>query len=146
MPPVPKNVQELRSFLGLLNYYLKFMGNLASILSPLNTLLQKQVNWEWSETCTAAMEEAKTCLVSSNVLVHFNSELPIKVATDASAYGVGAVLSHVDSEGIERPIAFASRTLSKAEKNYAQVEKEALSIIFGVRKFTSISMVGNLFY
>ena len=81
------------------------------------------------------MEEAKRRLLSSDVLVHFDPKLPLKLDTDASAYGVGAVLSHVFENGKERPIAFASRTLSAAERNYSQLEKEALSIIFGVKKF-----------
>ena len=77
----------------------------------------------------------KKCLISSPLLVHFNSKLPIKLATDASSYRLGAVLSHVLPHGIEQPIAFASRTLSCLKVNYPQIEKEALAIIFGVRKF-----------
>ena len=73
--------------------------------------------------------------MSSNLLVHYNPSLPLKLAGDASAYGVGAVISHVMTDGTDRPIAFASRTLSSSERNYAQVEKEALSLVFGVKKF-----------
>ena len=74
-------------------------------------------------------------LTTSRVLVHYNPDLPIKMAADASAYGIGAVVSHVFPDGREKPIAFASRTLSPSEKKYAQIEKEALALIFGVRKF-----------
>ena len=66
--------------------------------------------------------------------MHYDSKLPIKLACDALSYGVGAVLSHVFKDG-ERPIAFASRTLTKAECNYGQIEKEALALFFGVKKF-----------
>ena len=133
--PEPRNVHELRSFLGLLNYYSKFIPNLASLVHPLNHLLRHDVKWNWSAECATAFREAKKSLVSSQVLAHYNPVLPIKMAADASAYGVGAVISHVYPDGSEKPIAFASRTLSKSQKNYAQLEKEALALVFGVRRF-----------
>ena len=133
--PTPNNVQELRSFLGLINYYGKFIPNLATLLHPLNTLLKADKKWTWSEECKEAFQLAKNQLTSSAVLTHYNPSLPIHMAADASAYGVGAVISHVLPDGSEHPIAFASRTLSPSEKNYAQLEKEALSLIFGVKKF-----------
>ena len=133
--PPPRNVQELRSFLGLLNYYGRFIPNLASLLHPLHKLLCKGCPWKWSSGCQKAFNQAKEALTSSKVLIHYNPNLPLKLAGDASAYGVGAVISHVMEDGSERPIAFASRTLSSSERNYAQVEKEALSLVFGVKKF-----------
>ena len=69
------------------------------------------------------------------MLVHYNPDLPLKVAADASSRGLGAVLSQVMPDGMEHPVAYASRTLSSAEKKYAQVEKEALALIFAVKKF-----------
>ena len=132
--PVPKNISELRSFLGLLNYYRKFLPNVATILKPLNELLQVNRKWKWASECTAAFQEAKELLTTSNVLVHYDTTLPIRMAADASAYG-GAVISHVLPNGEEKPIAFASRTLTSSEQNYSQIEKEALALIFGVRRF-----------
>ena len=88
-----------------------------------------------SKDCQKAFQQTKRCLMSSLVLVHFNPKLNVVLATDASAYGLGAVLSHQMPNGEERPIAFASRTMSPAECNYSQLEKEALSIIFGIKKF-----------
>ena len=79
-----------------------------------------------------AFKQAKESLVSSQVLAHYNPKLPIKMAANASAYGVGAVILHIFADGSRRPIAFASRILSKSEKNYAQIKKEALALIFGV--------------
>ena len=133
--PAPKNVHELRSFLGLLNYYGRFIPNLSSLLHPLNHLLRHNVTWRWTEACSKAFKCAKQKIVSPNVLVHYDSTRPIRLAADASAYGLGAVISHVMDDGSERPIAFASRTLQPSERNYAQVEKEALSLVFGVCKF-----------
>ena len=133
--PPPKNVQELRSFLGLLNYYCKFIPNLSSLIHPLNDLLKKDKKWKWSKECGECFRIAKEKLVSPNLLVHFDPALPVKVAGDASAYGVGAVMSHVMPDNTERPIAFASRTLSSSERNYSQVEKEALALVFAVKRF-----------
>ena len=133
--PKPKNVGELRSFLGLLNYYGRFIPNLSTLLHPLNQLLCQHARWKWSKKCQQAFERAKKKIVSPNVLVHYDALREIRMAADASAYGIGAVISHVMDDGSERPIAFASRTLLPSERNYAQVEKEALSLIFGVSKF-----------
>ena len=133
--PSPHNLQQLRSFLGLLNYYAKFLPDLASLLHPLHMLLRAKQLWHWSKACKQAFQRAKKRLVEAPVLAHYDPELPIVLAADASAYGVGAVISHKFPDGLERTVAFASRTLSASEKNYTQVEKEALSLIFGIRKF-----------
>lgn len=133
--PTPDNVQQLRSFLGLINYYGKFIPNLATLLHPLNALLQTNRPWHWTTACEASFKEAKDQITSAGVLTHYNPKLPISLAADASAYGVGAVISHMFPDGSERPIAFASRTLTSSERNYAQLEKEALSLVFGVKKF-----------
>ena len=133
--PVPKNVTELRSFLGLLNYYGRFLPNLSSLIHPLNSLLKHETPWKWTKSCDDAFQAAKAKIVKPNVLVHYDPDLPIRLAGDASAYGVGAVISHIMPNGSERPIAFASRTLLPSEQNYSQIEREALSLIFGVSKF-----------
>ena len=114
--PVPKNVRELRSFLGLLNYYSSFIPNLSSLLHPLNRLLSKDSKWKWTSECDSVFQAAKKSLTSSSVLVHYNPDLPLRVAADASSHGLGAVLSHVMPDLSERPIAYASRSLSTTEK------------------------------
>ena len=81
------------------------------------------------------MNNAKDTLASSDVLMHYNLALPIRLAAEASAYGIGAVIAHVLPDRSEWPVAFASRTLSASERNYAQVEREALSLISGVKHF-----------
>ena len=133
--PAPTNVTQVRAFLGLVNYYHKFLPNLATELHPLHELLKKGKNWVWTNACQKAFDKVKKMLVSDQVLTYYDPELPICLACDASSYGVGAVLSHVYPDGTERPISFASRSLSKSEKGYAQIDKEALSIIFGIKKF-----------
>ena len=129
--PAPYNVSQLKSFLGMINYYSKFLPNLA----PLYSLLQKKTIWSWGKAQQQTFEKAKQQLVSAQVLGHYDSTKDLLLACDASPYGVGAVLSHRMEDGSERPIAFASRSLSPAEKNYAQLDKEGLVIVFGVKKF-----------
>ena len=129
--PVPRNVSELRSFLGLLNYYRNFLPSLATVLHPLNELLQIKRKWKWSSECNSTFQEAKKLLTTSHILAHYDAKLPIRLAADASAYGIGAVISHVMPNGEEKPVAFAARTLTSSEQNYAQIEKEALAVVFG---------------
>ena len=132
--PRPTNTAQLKSFLGLINYYGKFINNLASILEPLYLLLQKNVKWNWGKQQESAFQRAKAALTSKNLLVHFDPKKQLVLICDASPYGVGAILAHRDDEG-EKPIFFASRSLNKAERNYAHIDREALSIIFGLKKF-----------
>ena len=133
--PTPKNCTELKAYLGLLNYYNKFMPNLATELAPLYQLLHKGTLWQWGDQEDRAFKVSKQLLLSSQLLVHFDPTKEIIVACDASGYGIGAVLAHRESNGEEQPIGFVSRTLTAAEKNYSQIEKEALACIFGITKF-----------
>ena len=132
--PEPTNTTQLKSFLGMLQYYHRHLPNVASKLEPLHELLRKDKKWEWKESQRNAFKIAKQSLSSSKLLVHYDPQKPMRLAVDASPYGVGAVLSHiVDDE--ERPIAYASRTLNSAERNYSQIEKEGLAVVYGVKKF-----------
>ena len=125
--PCPHDVKQLRSFLGMMNYYRKFIpDHLATILKPLTALLQHNVKWAWNSVCDKAFQEAKQLLIAAPVLVHYDPALPMRMAADASSHGIGAVILHVFPNGEEKPIAYASRTLSSAECKYAQIEKEAL--------------------
>ena len=135
--PAPRDVSELRSFLGLVNYYGKFLPDLATTLSPLYALLQKQKKWSWGVSEEKAFQAVKKLLQSSRVLVHFDPSLPLILSCDASPYGLGAVLSHKMPTGEERPVGFASRTLTTTELKYSQLDKEALAIVFGVKKYHS---------
>nr|VZI15666.1 unnamed protein product [Spirometra erinaceieuropaei] len=107
--PASKNVSQLRSFLGLISYYSAFLPSLHDVRAPLNHLL----------------------------LTHYDPTLPIVVAADASNHGVGAVISHTFPDGSEKAIMHASRTLTPAE-NYGQIGKEALALVFAVKKFRKL--------
>ena len=121
--PHPKNLTELRSFLGMVNYYGKFLPNLATKLSPLYKLLRQTSEWHWGPRQKKAFWHIKKLLKSNRVLTHFNDQLPLILECDASPYGLGAVLSHQLLDGSEKPVGFASRTLTKAEQNYSHLDK-----------------------
>ena len=104
-------------------------------MAPLYRLLQKDVKWTWEQEQDKAFTAAKKALQDDSLLVHYDKSKPLILACDASQYGLGAVLSHTMADGTERPVAYASRTLTVAEKNYSQLEKEGLAIIFGIKKF-----------
>lgn len=133
--PEPTNVSQLKSFLGMLNYYHKFLPSISTILEPLHELLRQGNQWKWEQRQQGAFEKAKDLLQSAELLVHYDPTKKLILATDACDYGVGAVLSHRMSDGTERPISYASRSLNAAERNYSTFEKEALAVIFGVKKF-----------
>ena len=132
--PPPKNKTELQAFLGLLNFYRSFLPQTATILEPLNALLRHNSQWQWTDAQQNAFTKAKDMIVNSDCLIHYDPKLPIVLSADCSSYGIGCALSHL-VDGIERPVSFASRTLSPAERNYSQLEREALAIIFALKKF-----------
>ena len=130
----PRNKGELKSFIGLMTYNVKFLPSIADVLRPLYRLLRKDVRCLWGKKQEQAFTEAKQLVCKAPVLAHYNVDTPIKIYCNASAYGVGACLMYV-IEGEEKPVAYASRVLTPAETNYAQIEHEALSIIFRVKRF-----------
>lgn len=123
--PFPQNIIQLRSFQGLLTYYARFVPDLANKLKPPHAFPNKSQPWKWT---------VKVSLSTFNALTHSDPTLPLQLACDASPYEVGVVVSHIMPSGEERPLTFASQTTSKAESNYAQIEWEALWIVFGVKK------------
>ena len=88
-----------------MNYFARFLPNLSTTLHPLNRLLQHNTPWHWTDACTAAFDKVKRQIGSDLVLTHFHPDLPLHVASDASPYGLGAVLSHSVPDGTEWPIA-----------------------------------------
>nr|XP_027209716.1 uncharacterized protein K02A2.6-like [Penaeus vannamei] len=112
-----------------------FQRNVASIASPLYNFTAKEVLWNCSVKCHETFDKIKTEITKETFLVHYNKDLPVKLVCDASQVGLGAVLAHIMEDGTERPIAFASRLLNKAEQRYSQIEKEGLALVYGVKKF-----------
>lgn len=129
----PTNVTQLRSFIGMVNHYGRFIKQLSTKLQPLHRLLCSDVKWHWGKRQNDSFTNIKKLLVSPPIVVHYDPTKPLVLTTDASEYGIGAVLSHSTPDG-EHPIACYSRTLSKAERNYSQLDKEGLAVIFGLKK------------
>lgn len=133
--PEPTTVQELQSFMGLVNFYAKFIPDLSTVAAPIYNLTKDDVEWNWTSKCRAAFQEVKRRVCSSPILAHFDPSLPLGLACDASSVGLGCVLFQRYPDNSERPLAFASKLLSRTEQRYSQIEKEGLSIIFGLQKF-----------
>ena len=131
----PTNRKELRSFLGWVSYYRRFIKGFAKIASPLTEKTSENVEFSWSEEMQAAFEALKKSLTTPPVLIYPKYEKEFIVATDASSRAVGAVLSQLDDDGREHPIHYASRSLNDAERNYSAFEREALGVIFALKKF-----------
>ncbi|XP_036340020.1 uncharacterized protein K02A2.6-like [Rhagoletis pomonella] len=129
------NLRELEAFMGKVNYYHNFIPNYSQLAAPLNQLRRKGVPFKWGAPQQEAFTALKNHILNATQLSHFNESLPLVLATDASSFGIGVVLSHIHPDGCERPIAFASKTLDKHQVKYSQIEKEGLSIIFGVKRF-----------
>ncbi|GBN27531.1 Transposon Ty3-I Gag-Pol polyprotein [Araneus ventricosus] len=132
--PVPKNVHDVRSFLGLCSYYRRFIKNFCYRAQPLQELLKGDSKFAWGLDQTKSFENLKTALISDPILGLFDDEAPTEMHTDASGYGLGAVLVQIQKEK-ERVIAYASKTLTKAEKNYSTTERECLAAVWAITKF-----------
>ena len=132
--PAPCDVTQLKSFIGFVNYYSKFLLCLADTLAPLYKLVTKHQPWHWGKEQADAFQTANTQLSSDVLLVHFDPGRKLAISCDASPYGIGAVLSHVYEDGTDRPIAYASRSLAPAEKKFLQIGK-GLAVVWGVKKF-----------
>ena len=146
--PAPTCKSELRSFLGLTNYYAKFLSNLSTTFSPLYHLIKKAVTWPWDKETITAFGKAKDMLSTSHVLVYYDLEKSLFLECDTSCRGIGAVLSQQLPNDSRWRVAFASRTNCKAEANYSQIVREGLALFFDVtrprqyvysRKFTLIT-------
>ncbi|KAL6416740.1 hypothetical protein ACFW04_013184 [Cataglyphis niger] len=131
--PEPRTVKQIRQFLGMASWYRRFIANFSTIAAPLTSLTRKNAKWKWGAEETTAFRELKKTLVSAPVLACPDFARRFVLQTDASASGLGAVLTQNFEEG-ERVIAYASRTLNSAEKNYSATELECLAVVWGIRR------------
>jgi len=128
--PTPKNMNELQSFLGLCNYYRKFIKNFAKIMEPLRTLLKKNSEFKWNKDAENAFNKLKTAFTTYEILIYPDPDKEFTVETDASDFAVGCILSQISDKDNELyPVAFHSRSLSSSEINYTIYDKELLAII-----------------
>ena len=133
--PQPSNVPSLKSFLGSIQFYGKFLSNLSTITEPLYKLTRKEAEWSWGEEQEFAFTTLKEMLSNDIVLAHFDPLLPVGIFCDASSVGIGTMLFHRFQDGSKRPIANVSKILTESQRKYSQIQKEALAIVFALRKF-----------
>ena len=128
--PAPVDSPGVRRFCGMVQYMARFVPNLAHDLNPLRALTQKNVPFVWSSECEEAFRTVKKKLTDAPILTYFDPDKELVLQVDSSKDGLGAVLMQ---QG--RPIEYASRTLTSTEQNWAQIEKEALSVVYGLERF-----------
>ena len=128
--PKPENKQDLRRLLGMVKFVSRFIPNESAVTAPLRTLLKEEVEYQWQNEHDRAFETLKEILSTRPVLRFYDVTAPVTLQSDASQSGLGACLMQ---DG--QPVAYASRALTIAEKNYSQVEKELLSVVFACEKF-----------
>lgn len=132
--PIPKNIRHVRSFIGICSYYRRFIPDFSKIAHPLHSLLHKDCKFIWGSEQQEAFETLKTRLTSFPILSYFDPKRETILNTDASGHGIGAVLAQTHGKD-EKPIAYASRTLSEAERNYSTTERECLAVVWAITKF-----------
>ena len=126
----PSNVTEVQRFNGMVNYLARFLPHLSTIIEPLRRLTNKNVEWSWGSEQEAAFKKVKELVTSDQLLGYYAQDKPLYLQCDASKSGLGCALLQ---DG--RPICYASRALTLTETKYAQIEKEMLAIVFGLRRF-----------
>jgi len=128
--PIPSTVKQVREFLGFGNFYRQFIRNFSDIAQPLNKLLKKDRNFDWTLECQSSFDEMKKQSMEEPVLAMPDHSRPFQIETDALKYATGAVLVQLDSNGDRHPVVFYSKTFSPAEQNYNIHDRELLAIIW----------------
>jgi transposase InsO family protein len=125
----PTSVKDVQRFLGFANFYRRFIKDYSTVAAPLTDLTSSKVKFAWTPQAQAAFDSLKAAFASPTLLLHADPTKPFTVEADASDFAIGAVLSQLDSAGVERPVAFFSRKLAAAEINYEIYDKELLAIV-----------------
>lgn len=125
----PRNVKDVRAFIGFANFYRRFIDEFSELVSPMIVLTKKDARFNFDTTCQQAFDRLKKAFTEAPILQHFDPDLPILVEADASDYVVAGVLSQSDIDGVIRPIAYFSKRMSPAEGNYEIYDKELLAIV-----------------
>ena len=133
--PVPTDIKSLRSFLGLASYYRRFVPGFSKVAEPLHALTKKDTLFIWGPDCQLSFEKLKQLLMTSLVLAFPDFSQRFILETDASGAGLGAVLAQEQSDGTTRPVAYASWSLLKHERNYGITELEGLGVVWAVKHF-----------
>ena len=133
----PNSVHEVRKFVGFASYFRRFMPQFSSVAKPLLKLTEDRAKFVWDEACESAFQTLKELLCRAPVLAFPDFNESFILTTDASSVGLGAVLSQRAHDGSERPVAYASRCLTKAEINYTTTERECLAVVWAVRHFAA---------
>lgn len=131
----PTSVTEVRSFLGLVGYYRRFVKDFASIAQPLHSLLHKDITWTWTEHHQLAFDNLKQRLLGAPILAQPDFSKTFILQTDWSTLGIGAVLTQKNEQNKEQPVSYYSRSLTPAEQNYSASEGEALAVISAISHF-----------
>ena len=142
--PLPKNVKAIQTFNGLEQFNRCFIKDYAGIMEPITRFTRKGEAFDWTTECKNAYQYIKTRYQNAPILIGVDWKLEIHVHTDASDIAVGAMLAQNPTGKIDQPIAYALQLLSKAEKNYTTIEKEALAMVYAVNKFRHY-LLGNKF-
>ena len=127
--PQPKNVKDIRKFLGLANYYRRFIKDFARVARPINMLTRKDVKWQWGVEQQKAFDELKGMFTTKPVLAALDLDKEFRVEANVSNYATGGVLSIKCSDEIWRPVAFISKSLSDTERNYEIHNKKMLAVV-----------------
>ena len=134
--PVPKNVKDIRAFVGFANYYRRFIKSFAHVAAPLTALTKKDRPFQWTDICQEAFETLKLKLTEAPILAYpsCDENSTFILDTDASDWAISGVLSQVQN-GVERVIAYASKTLSNSQRKYCTTYKELLAVVTFVKHF-----------